>query len=347
MAIRAQRYRGVDIWPGFVDALATLLLVFVFLLSIFVFAQFFLNQALSGRDQALVKLEQQVADMGQLLNLERQANRDLRLNVAQLSSSLQTANRSNEDLTERAAQLAGTVDAAERGRAAAEAELQNIGSNYRTSERALASGRDQIAVLTDQIAALRLQLQSIESLLAESEGRDLQNEAIISDLGQRLNVALAGKVQELSRYRSEFFGRLREVIGERADIRVVGDRFVFQSEVLFASGSADLGTMGQTELDKLAATLLAIMPRIPKELNWILRVDGHTDRLPIRSERFPSNWELSTARATSVVKYLVARGIPAQRLAAAGFGPYQPLEPGDNPEAYQINRRIELKLTQR
>jgi chemotaxis protein MotB len=160
-------------------------------------------------------------------------------------------------------------------------------------------------------------------------------------------VALASKVQELARYRSEFFGRLREVLGKRKDVRIVGDRFVFQSEVLFETGSAELGGAGQQQLGQLARALTEIAARIPKDLPWVLRVDGHTDRIPIHTPEFRSNWELSTARAISVVRFLIDQGIPADHLAATGFGEHQPLDPGLSEAALRRNRRIELKLTQR
>jgi chemotaxis protein MotB len=166
-------------------------------------------------------------------------------------------------------------------------------------------------------------------------------------LGKRLNAALASKVQELARYRSEFFGRLRDVLGSQPGIRIVGDRFVFQSEVLFSKGSDQLENEGQKQIQQLAGTLKAITVKIPKNIDWILRVDGHTDQIPIRTTRFPSNWELSTARAISVVKFLVQRGISPTNLAATGFGEFQPIDPRDTEEAYIRNRRIELKLTQR
>jgi chemotaxis protein MotB len=166
-------------------------------------------------------------------------------------------------------------------------------------------------------------------------------------MGQRLNAALASKVQDLARYRSEFFGRLRKVLGDRRDIQIVGDRFVFQSEVLFASGSDSLAEGGKVQLAHLATTLKEIAEGIPDDINWVLRVDGHTDRVPISTARFPSNWELSTARAISVVKYLISQGIPPHRFAATGFGEFQPLDERDDEIAYRRNRRIEMKLDQR
>ncbi len=158
---------------------------------------------------------------------------------------------------------------------------------------------------------------------------------------------LAQKVQELTRYRSDFFGRLRQILGDRPDIRVVGDRFVFQSEVLFDTGQATVNPAGDAELDKLASAIVELEHEIPPEIPWILRVDGHTDKRPIQSAQFPSNWQLSTARAVAVVQYLISKGVDPQRLAAAGFGEFQPIDPGDSDDAYSKNRRIELKLTEK
>ena len=207
--------------------------------------------------------------------------------------------------------------------------------------------RDQIAVLNQQLDALRTQLNRVEQALQISELKSEEQEVTIANLGQRLNMALAAKVEELAAYRSEFFGRLREVLSDRRDFTIIGDRFVFQSEVLFASASADLGAEGHDKLAKFAQVLKDVMVQIPTELPWILQVDGHTDARPIQTARFPSNWELSAARAISVVNFLIALGIPAERLSATGYGEFQPLDDRDDEIAHRRNRRIELKLTQR
>ena len=207
--------------------------------------------------------------------------------------------------------------------------------------------QSQVTLLNRQIFALRQQLARLSVVLQATEAKNAEQEVTIKNLGQRLNVALASKVQELARYRSDFFGRLREILGERQDIQIVGDRFVFQSEVLFASGSAELGEAGKIQLARLAGALKEIAATIPEDINWVLRVDGHTDKNPIATYAFPSNWELSTARAISVVKFLTSQSIRPENLAATGFGEFQPLDDRDNPLAYRRNRRIELKLTQR
>ncbi len=462
-----------DYWPGFVDLLSTLLLVMIFLLVVYMLAQYFLQRTVSGQTEALEELSFQVTELAEMLSLERQANADLRLNIAQLSAQLQTslADRDRlsaaladasgerdtlrlrlEDITgeaqtafadsaaakqaEAAAQLraeageekitllladlervrrdiealqavraaleerVGTLAAAldeSRGEtaqlredltalrntaAALEARLSGERERTALAQRALgereirlaevqalylqAQGgrddaksalvesralsdrqRDQIALLNQQIETLRTQLERIEAALQISERKTAEQEVTIADLGRRLNLALAAKVEELAAYRSEFFGRLRQVLSDRRDFTIIGDRFVFQSEVLFGSASDELGAEGQERLAKFADILKEVMVRIPPDLPWILQVDGHTDRRPIRTPRFPSNWELSAARAISVVNFLIERGIPARHLSATGYGEFQPIDERDDEIAHRRNRRIELKLTQR
>jgi chemotaxis protein MotB len=212
-----------------------------------------------------------------------------------------------------------------------------------------ATGRamNQVEILNQQIAAMRRQLAALEDALSASESRDNESQARIADLGSRLNVALAQRVQELARYRSDFFGRLRQILGTRSDVRIVGDRFVFQSEVLFPAGQANLRPEAGGELDRIASALVELERQIPPDIPWVIRVDGHTDTRPIATPQFPSNWALSAARAIAVVQALAARGIAPQHLVAAGFGEYQPLDLGTTDEAYSRNRRIELKLTER
>ncbi len=458
MALRA-RVRSDNTWPGFVDALSTLLLAIIFLLVVFVLSHFVLNQALTGRDQELSRLNRQIAELSELLALEQEATSGMRTTVSQLSASLQESTRARDLLTlriddltleierittraeqaeaellaarqlievdrekielqvselvslrrdiealrevratleQQVADLVATVDArdqeigglrdrtkqlearlaseeertllAQKEIAAREVRIEELIAQANlaredaaaarkeaesakqevASERSVAvRAQNQINLLNQQIAALRQQLLRLEAALEASETKDKEQQTKISDLGKRLNVALARRVEELSRYRSEFFGRLREVLGDRADITVVGDRFVFQSEVLFASGSAELGQEGQVQLARFAETLREISVRIPDDIPWIIRVDGHTDLRPIGTAQFPSNWELSTARAIAVTRFLQAQGIPPRRLAAAGFAEFQPLDPRDDEIAFRRNRRIELKLTER
>ncbi|HEX9322178.1 MAG TPA: peptidoglycan -binding protein [Xanthobacteraceae bacterium] len=337
---RTRRDRGVDYWPGFVDALSTLVLGIIFLLSVFVVVQFFLSQEVTGKDTALARLNAQIAQLTEMLSLEKTGKANLEDSLAALRAGLAAA-ESERDRFKGMYEGIGPGAAAAQGKA--EALARDLDSQKQISARALS----QVELLNQQIAALRRQLSAIEEALQASEKKDKEAQARIADLGQRLNVALAQRVQELSKYRSEFFGRLRAILGARPDIRVVGDRFVFQSEILFDSGSASLKPEGQSEVDKLAGALIDLEKKIPAELAWVLRIDGHTDVRPISSSQFPSNWELSAARAISVVQFLISRGVPARRLVAAGFGEFQPLDTDPTEEAFRRNRRIELKLTER
>ena len=416
--------RSVNTWPGFVDALATLLMVIIFLLMIFVIAQFFLNDAISGRDEALDNLKGQVGELADMLALERRTTADLRLNVEQLGQELQTSVAAQDDFRTSVRALTTRAESAEdkssaltvlrdqlkaevasllqRAKAAetAEASLSDTVSEQKTalsisedtinrhieelarlthdvrslqalkaeletdvsllagrveetegrllSEQELSeSARAEVALLNQQMEALRGQLAQISALLEASEAETIEQKAEIQSLGKRLNSALASKVQELSRYRSEFFGRLREILGDTQGVQVVGDRFVLQSELLFEQGSADLGEPGKKQVLGLAKILKELVGKIPEDIDWVLRVDGHTDTIPIRTLRFLSNWELSAARAISVVQFLTAQGLPPTRLAATGFGEYQPIDEGTSNDSMRHNRRIELKLTQR
>ena len=340
LARSRRRERAIDYWPGFVDALSTMLLAIVFLLSVFMMAQFFLARDVTGKDAALAKLNKQIDELTSLLALETRAKDDAQANVAALTATLDTAQKDK-------ARLQGLIDSANNGTLTADqrvaAAQQLLDSEKQVSARALA----QVEILNQQIAALRRQLAALEDALSASEQRDRESQAKIADLGSRLNVALAQKVQELSRYRSDFFGRLRQILGDRPGVRTVGDRFVFQSEVLFDTGQASLNQAGKVELDQLAGAIIELEHEIPAEIPWVLRVDGHTDKRPIQSAQFPSNWELSAARAIAVVQYLVGKGVAPQHLVAAGFGEFQPIETGDNEDAYRRNRRIELKLTEK
>ncbi|MBF0335658.1 MAG: peptidoglycan -binding protein [Alphaproteobacteria bacterium] len=379
MASSGRRFRRTpDIWPGFVDALATLVMVITFLLLVFVLAQFFLGQALSGRDVALSRLNRQIGELAELLALERSTNSELRANIAQLSGELQSSVADRERLSGRmkdtddvlaavgadrealksklreADLLRHDIAALKALRAEMEAKVAELGAKLGEKEGQIAQerklseeARAHAALLNAQLEALKLEIQRLVAALDASEALAKEQKVQIADLGGRLNQALASKVEELKRYRSEFFGRLREVLGSQPGIRVEGDRFVFQSELLFGTGSAEVGEAGQAQLAQLSRTLLDISKQIPTDLAWVLRVDGHTDRVPIATARFASNWELSTARATSVVKFLIAQGIPPERLAAAGFGEFQPLDHNPGEEALARNRRIELRLDQR
>ena len=435
--IRRQR-QTFDIWPGFVDTLSALLIVIIFLLMVFTLSQFFLGDILSGRNQALERMNQKLTELSMVLSLEQKTNLSLSKKITQLTIDLEASTASREKMSVQLAELITQRDAlqtkltdarqiigndkkkietqlaeiiqinrdinalqdvraalekkvsklaetvAERDRSLGSlrdrskeletrmadaknrtalaqkeiekkeltirelsAQAQRIGDDLTKEQRASQDFRRKISVLNNQLVALRLQLTRLNAALEASETRVAAQDVQIMSLGKRLNEALASKVEELARYRSEFFGRLREALGKRSGVRIVGDRFVLQSEVLFSTGSADLNPIGQEQIDKLAATLQEISDRIPDDLNWVLRVDGHTDSRPISTPKFPSNWELSAARAISVVKALINRGLQADRLVAAGFGEFQPLDARNDEVAYLRNRRIEFKLTQR
>lgn len=425
----ARRTRTIDIWPGFVDALASVLLVFIFMLLLFVLAQFYATWELAGREATITRLQRSINELAQTLSLERDRSATLESQLADAETRLRATLAEREELSgrlrlalERAAvteadlaearriisadkdaikaqlaeiaslqqdiaalrelraklegeiaqrdtELASARDRSKQleARLATEEErtrlaqkeidkrdirVADLAARVEEQDKALAEGRrlsqrseSRIADLTQQVQALRRQLAELDAALKLAEAKVGEQKVEIEGLGQRLNVALARKVQELNRYRSEFFGRLREVLGDRDDIRIVGDRFVFQSEVLFATGSAELGEPGQRQMKRLAEALKDVSARIPGDIDWVLRIDGHTDRRPIRTREFPSNWELSVARALSIVRFLIAEGIPARRLIAAGFGEYHPLDPANTPAAWQRNRRIEMRLT--
>ena len=483
---RTRRSRDIY-WPGFVDALSALLIVVIFLIMVFVLAQFFLSEALSGRDEALLRLNRQINELGRMLDLERGVTSDLRLTVTQLSAELQSSLTEEEgrtaqiaalrlerdtfiserealarklaaveqdlaaarlgadtaateadksraeledafividadrekielqltqleslrrdivalstvrdDLEGQVVDLAKSLDVTKEELIAVRADNEELDAELTTvrdrtkelearladeeertalaqrdlderavrlrelltraeaaelgldSERAIsAEAKDVLALLNLQLSELRTQIAALNDVLEASEAKNVEQEVVIADLGRRLNLALVAKVEELARYRSEFFGRLREVLGDRDDVRIVGDRFVFQSEVLFASGEAHLEDEGRGQLLRLARALREISESIPAEIDWVVRIDGHTDVRPISTAQFPSNWELSAARAISVVRFMVEQGIPARRMIAAGFGEFNPLDRSLTEEAFRRNRRIEFKLTQR
>ena len=355
MASLSRRSRNrADIWPGFVDALASLLMVIIFLLLVFVLAQFFLGEALSGRDTALKKLDREMSELADLLALEKSANQTLRGNVGRLSGELQASIAQGDRLQGEVSALGSNVARLEALKAQLEADIGKLASQVEDKTTALLaeqdiseSARAELALLNQQMAALKDQIATLNGALDAAEIKAKDQGAQIVSLGKRLNAALASKVLELSGYRSEFFGRLARILGAQPGIEIVGDRFVFQSEVLFASGAAEINVGAFGQLGTLAETLIDLGGQIPADIDWVLRVDGHTDRVPIQTPKFASNWELSAARAISVVKYLIDQGVPAKRLVAAGFGEYQPIDQGQGQAALNRNRRIELKLTQR
>lgn len=338
---RARRGRyEANYWPGFVDMLSTLLLVVTFLMALFMLANYVVTQAATGKDTMLTRLNRQLAELTELLALERSKKESVEDSLAALQATLGDKEKENERLT-------GLLGSASGQTQSAEERAKALGTALDEQKKITTDALAKVEMLNQQLAALRLQLSSLQEALEASEAKDKESQAKIADLGQRLNVALAKKVQELNRYRSDFFGKLKEALGDRADFQIVGDRFVFPSDVLFDSGSDALKPEATTQLDKLAEALRELETKIPPDIAWVMRIDGHTDIKPIATPEFPSNWELSSARAISVVRYLMLRGVPANRLVAAGFGEFQPIDAAENDEALRKNRRIELKLTER
>jgi chemotaxis protein MotB len=369
-------------WPGFVDALASLLMVIIFVLMVFVLIQANLVYRVSGQDATLGEMRQQLASLSDLLNIERRASADLAADLAQLQIQLDSSEtergaiakelalvqaalgtRTSEltALSTKQAETEAALNAArdaldERLRALqmVEGQLALTEARNRTQQQKIqdldaqtTASKAEVAQMTLVLAGLRQRIEELSALLAAKDQQAEDDQIAIANLGKSLNNALASRVQELQQFRSEFFGRLRDVLKGRDDVQIVGDRFVFQSEVLFAPGQADIGATGQQQLSQLAIALADIASKIPDDINWVLQVDGHTDNLPVRAGRYADNWDLSTERALSVVRFLVSQGVPAARLAATGYGEFQPLTSGDTTEDRRLNRRIELKITQR
>jgi chemotaxis protein MotB len=379
MAAISRRREGADYtWPGYVDALTTLLMVLIFLLSIFSVAQFTLSSVLTTRETAIDSLNKQVGDLASQLSLEKRSAEDLTKDVARLTllaRQLQAEReRLNKDVTsaqaERDRLAAMLKDATQQveaktsqttdmekeierqkleltrlaaALAAANNEKGKLFSDLTEEQKQTAEQKAAVVRMTAELSALKDELARLNTALEAADVKAKEQNAQIIDLGAKLNRALASKVEELARYRSEFFGKLREALAGQRDVQVVGDRFVFQSEVLFPSGSAQLQPSGEKQLAAVAQRLIEISNKIPKDIPWVLQVDGHTDNKPINTREFPSNWELSAARAIAVVKFLNAQGIANDHLVAAGYGEYQPLSMMDTAR----NRRIELKLTNR
>lgn len=329
-----------EFWPGYVDVLSTLLLVVTFLMSIFMLSQYFVTQESAGKDTVLQRLNRQISELTSLLSLEKGKAKDAQDEMAELQAMLATLKADNE-------RLSGAAAVGDESAKSAAGQIGLLTGDLEQQKAVSTEALAKVDLLNQQLAQLRRQIGALNEALEASEKKGQESDKTIKDLGARLNAALARQVQELQRYRSDFFGRLRELLKDRKDIRVVGDRFVFESEVLFASGAASLTPEGLAALDPIAEAIADLGRQIPKEIDWAVQIDGHTDIRPIASSQFPSNWELSTARAASVVKHMIARGVPAERLVAAGYGEYQPIESGTDELSLQKNRRIELKLTNR
>ncbi len=360
-AMIRRRRRAFDIWPGFVDALTSLIMVMIFVLLIFAIGQFVLSDTLAGKNKALDALNAQVAELARTLSLSEDQKLALNARVSELSATLGNTQAERDRLgselsaaTTQAASLSADIAALTSLKHQLEAEVASLSTQLDTTQDDLVKQTElgnaataQVELLNRQMAAIREQLAKLEAALGIANKNIDVKDAKIADLGKQLNIALANRVGELERYRSEFFGKLREALGNRSDVQVVGDRFIVPTDILFDSGAAELGPAAQARLDSLADTVREVSAEIPSSIDWVLRIDGHTDKRPIHTDRFPSNWELSTARAVAIVKYLVVQGIPAHRLSANGFGQFQPIDAADTPEAYAKNRRIELQLTNR
>lgn len=329
-----------EFWPAYVDVLSTLLLVVTLLMSIFMIAQYFSAQEVTGKDSALQRLTQQITELTSMLSLEKGKSQSAQDDLASLQASLSSLKAENEKLT------GAGIGADERAKTA-QGQVAGLSADLEKQKSISSEALSKVDLLNQQLLALRRQIAALSDALDAAEKKGTESDKTIKDLGARLNTALAQQVQELKRYRSDFFGRLRELLKDRKDIRVVGDRFLFESEVLFPSGSATLTPEGMAAMDQIAEAIVELQKEIPSDIDWALQINGHTDARPISSSQFPSNWELSTARAASVVKYLVSRGVPPDRLVAAGYGEFQPIDTGATEEAFQRNRRIELKLTNR
>lgn len=377
-----RRRRPLEIWPAFVDATSSLLLVVVFALLLAVLGQLVLGTALAGRDEALASLGLRISKLAEILSLEQAETTRLEQLLAVRTASLtesqtrigeqqETIRGQTAVLAERDLKLGALKDrlsdqiglsetlqrdiealTALRDQIRAELEQQiaareDIRQQLQTESALNLDNLAQIALLNKQLGEFRQQLAALAGALEIAEQEIADKQIVIEDLGQRLNTALASKARQLQRYRSEFFGRLREALGQYPDIRIEGDRFILPSELLFESGSDQLGAEGRQQVARLALTLSEIAAIIPADIDWILRVDGHTDRRPINSERFQSNWELSAARAISLVRQMAENGVPLARMAVAGFAEYHPADPAETAAAYARNRRIELKLTSR
>ena len=377
-----RRRRPLDIWPAFVDATASLLMVVVFALLLAIMGHLVLSTALTGRDEALAKLSSRISKLSEILSLEQAETTrlDQLLSVrtasldeakTQISSQRQIIENKDALLSERNAAITKhqqtiseqlemietlniDIKALTILRDRIKLELEKEISEHDIVKQRLQEESDlnlsniaQMELLNRQMEEIRQQLSALASALEIAEKDIAHKQTTINDLGARLNTALANKAQILQKYRSEFFGRLREALSDYPDIHIEGDRFVFPSELLFESGSDEIGLAGQQQVKKLANTLIKVAQIIPADIDWVLRIDGHTDKRPISSGNFRSNWELSSARAISIVRAMIQNGIPARRMAATGFAEHHPADEADTPEAYARNRRIELKLTSR
>ena len=376
MLLNKIRRKKVDYtWPGFVDALSSLLMVIIFVLMIFVLSQFFLSQKMSGQDEALIELRNNLSELGELLSLERDVTTELTSQLSILETKLLDIKKSlkQEKLltSQYREELAGQSNII----SFKENEIKNLNKDLEKSlqesislknnlsnlnkkinqnkyelnekDKSLNASKDEIKRLISASLKLRNKLSQLQTLLSAYKAKDKKEKVKTINIGKDVNSALARRVEELQKFKSDFFGRVRELIKGRKEIRIVGDRFVFQSEVLFKLGSDELEPKGQLEMSKLALTLMEIEKSLPTDIDWILQIEGHTDSLPVKKgQNYRDNWELSTKRALSVLRFLIKEGIKPSRLSASGYGSFQPIDNKNTEIARMKNRRIEMKITQ-
>ena len=362
-------------WPGFVDALSSLLMVIIFVLMIFVISQFFISQKMSGQDEALVKLKNNLTELSQLLSLERETTTELTTQLSVLEGKINIINEDllkeielkkqyQEELRETKKIISLNEGEINKLKIALEEKIKDknkfknevldlenqVGEKnleIKNKDQILKANKDEINLLISTTLNLKNKLAQLQTLLSAYKAKDKKENIKNLNLGKDVNSALARRVEELEKFKSDFFGRVRELIKGRKEIRVVGDRFVFQSEVLFSLGSDELGVEGQLEMQKLATTLLEIEKSLPTDIDWILQIEGHTDNLPVKKgQTFRDNWELSTKRALSVLRFLIKQGIKPSRLSASGYGSFQPIDKENTKTSRMKNRRIEMKITQ-
>lgn len=369
---RGTENNGLEAWPGYVDALSTLLMVTIFVLLVFVLAEAFLSSALTGSNNTIDLLKQQIAELTQSLSMETAKDSTLAQELSALNAQLAQAQAANATLTQQVAGDAQTITTLRNGQKAMQAQLDDAQaqaaaaagrlSSLQTQMLAIAGTPDaqaklqaaqklsakdeaQIMLLNQQLAALRAQMASLEQALDAAQAADVKDKVQIADLGKKLNEALARKVEELQQYQSVFFRALSQSLKGEKNIKVVGDRFVFESDVLFPVDDATITPRGQAEIADVAKAVNDIAAKIPANVNWVLSVDGYADAQPIKGGPYKSNFDLSSARALAVLDLLIADGVPPNRLVTSGMGSNNPIAKGDTPADYAQNRRIEFRLT--
>jgi len=343
-----------DIWPGFTDALAGILLVLIFLITIFVVTGQMLSNNLSGRDATIMKLNEQISQLESMLGAKSKETVRLRAALLMNKQRMESLQTELASLRDREKELEAQKNVLETQKNTLETQKNTLETQKNTLATEIERKTSESEELLQRVTAMKVELANLNRLIEESRVRQARIEqekaqlkSQAATLSQRLNLLLAERVKLLNTYRSDFFGKMREVIGENnPDIRIIGDRFILQSEVLFPSGAADLSRKGKRQLLRITKLLKKLSQHIPKDIPWVIQVSGHTDDVPIRTANFPSNWELSSSRALNVVRFLVDTGrFPPSHLSATGYGKFHPLVKGVSEKARRQNRRIELKIT--